>query len=176
MADIGDYENAVSDVGAAEDITTSDYNDDSPFISASREDHMSVSFWLVGRGAFNHPTFGYLDRAIVHRETPPHWNGEDRRPMLISRAAEILATHDTFLNVVLRASVVEPRSQQRGDLGLRCFLPWLFRRHLQLVGLFLGVPTGRQLRNIREFKETLEYIRISSVLHNDDFWYAPHGL
>ena len=164
------------DVGAAEDITTSDYNDDSPFISASREDHMSVCFWLVGKGAFNNPTFGYLDRAIVRRETPPHLNGEDRSPVLISRAAEILATHDTFLNVVLRASVVESRSQQRGGFGLRCFLPWLFRRHLQLVGLFLGVPTGRQLRNIREFKEALEYIRISSVLHIDDFWYAPHGL
>ena len=68
----------------------------------------------------------------------------------------MIDTHDTFLNVFLRASVILPASQQHAHPSARCLLPRLHRAVLERVSWFAGVEVGRRVRNIREFKEALE--------------------
>ena len=85
------------------------------------------------------------------------------RSTLLSWAQRIVAVHHTFLEVVLRASVILPASQGSAAPDHRCRLPRLFRTdHLIMrrVGLFLGVETGRRLRNAREFAEALEALAV----------------
>ena len=68
----------------------------------------------------------------------------------------MIDTHDTFLNVFLRASVILPASQQHAHPSARCLLPRLHRAVLERVSWFAGVEVGRQMRNAREFMEALE--------------------
>ena len=136
-------------------------------------DHLSICKWLVLNGALNHPIRtsdddadassdgGHIDKAIVKRDTVSHvFQNIDHRPALLEWAKkDVLATHHTFLHVVLHASVIFPASQRHNAPNKRCCLPRLFRSdHLILrrVGLFAGVETGRQLRNAREFAEVFD--------------------
>ena len=68
----------------------------------------------------------------------------------------MIDTHDTFLNVFLRASVILPASQQHAHPSARCLLPRLHRAVLERVSWFAGVEVGRRVRNVREFKEALD--------------------
>ena len=80
-------------------------------------------------------------------------------------------TQHTYLHVVLRASIIPPASQQHAAPDDRCRLPRLFRSdHLIMrrVGSFLGVETGRRLRNAREFAEALEAILNDCNLDGDE--------
>ena len=71
---------------------------------------------------------------------------------LLAWAQDVAATHHTFLHVVLRGSVVMRSTSPRR----RCHLPLLPRDELERVGSFVGLETGRRLRNAREFAEALE--------------------
>ena len=75
---------------------------------------------------------------------------------LLSWARDMIDTHDTFLNVFLRASVILPASQQDAHPSAHCLLPRLHRAVLERVSWFAGVEVGRRVRNVREFKEALE--------------------
>ena len=130
-------------------------------LRACRGGHLSVCQWLVLNGALNDPTTQHVTQAIVIRDTHPGFSG-DHRPALLAWAQEdILAVHDTFLNVVLRASVLVPLSQQPVSPDGQCRLPRLFFGDLKLVGSFLGVERGRRLRNVRELSAVL-------AVHIDD--------
>jgi hypothetical protein len=84
------------------------------------------------------------DTVLSHRPT---------RPALLAWAQGLVATHHTFLHVVLRGSVIMPR--HRTSPLQRCHLPLLSRSDLRRVGSFLGVEKGRRLRNVREFAAAL---------------------
>ena len=84
-------------------------------------------------------------------QVPPN-----RRPALLDWAKRIVNTHHTFLHVVLRGSVVMPR--HRTNPRRRCHLLRLPRDELERVGSFLGVETGRRLRNAHEIAEALEVV------------------
>jgi hypothetical protein len=132
---------------------------------------------------------GHVDTAAAVAATEPfHYDGEDSdddgaedsidgpdyRPALLSWAWETVATHDTFLHVVLRASVLVPASQRQhhfehfnhrpqGDeqyCGQCCGLPLLPRGVLERVGAFLDVEMGQRLRNVHEFAEALQALPI----------------
>ena len=81
-------------------------------------------------------------------------------------ALDVVAVHDIFLGVVLRASTLVPASsssssssssshQQHSQHHQQCRLPLLGRDELELEGSFLGVEKGRRLRNVREFAAAL---------------------
>ena len=95
---------------------------------------------------------GHVDPAIVQRDTATL--ATEHRPALLDWAQGVVNTHHTFLHVVLRGSVVMPR--HRTSPRRRCHLPRLPRDELERVGSFVGVETGRRLRNAREFAEALE--------------------
>ena len=155
-------------VGAEEDISRADNYGQTPMIVACEFGHLSVCEWLVLNGALNRPTpftaaeedegdndqAGHVDQAIVQRDT----RYGNHRPALLDWAKRVVNTHHTFLHVVLRGSVVTPR--HRTSPRRRCHLPLLPRDELERVGSFVGVETGRQLRNAREFAEALEALAV----------------
>ena len=157
-------------VGADKDISRADNCGDTPMLLACKNGHLSVCEWLVLNGALNRPSSiaaaaeedgndqgGHIDPAIVQRDTTKAYSwSTDRRPALLTSAKLVVAIHETFLHVVLRGSVVMPR--HRTSPRRRCHLPRLPRDELERVGSFLGVETGRRLRNAREFAEALEAI------------------
>ena len=116
--------------------------------------HLSVCQWLVLNSALNDSTSEQVDEAIVQEAVSRMSN--DTRPKLLSWARDMIDTHDTFLNVFLRASVILPASQQHAHPSARCLLPRLHRAVLERVSWFAGVEVGRRMRNAREFKEVLE--------------------
>ena len=133
------------EVGAKGDITKADNDGATPMAIAFEFENLTICKWLVFNGTLNDPTTQHVDQAIVNRDIPQH------RPALLAWAREdILAVHDTFLKVVLRASVLVPLSQQHVSPDGQCRLPLLQRGVLDRVGSFLGVETGRRLRNARE--------------------------
>ena len=157
-------------VGADGDISRANNQGSTPMLVASHFDQLHSCEWLVLNGALNRPTSftaaaaededgsdqgGHVDPAIVERDT--RWGNP--RPALLKWAKRVLAIHRTFFHVVLHGSVILPASQRGADNKvLRCPLPRLFRSdHLimRCVGSFLGVQTGRRLRNVREFAEAL---------------------
>ena len=75
---------------------------------------------------------------------------------------EMIWIHNTFLNVVLRGSVLVPFSQQHVPPQQRCRLPMLDRGVLEVVGSYLGLVIGRQIRNVQEVRAVL-----SSVLDQE---------
>ena len=148
-------------------------------IWACQRGRLSICEWLILNGALNRPTStsadeddegadgqgGHVDHAIVKRDirkefgnkNSPNWYPNHRLEIL-EWAKRVVNTHHTFLHVVLRGSVILPASQRHGPPEGRCLLPRLYRSdHLIMrrVGLFLGVETGRRLRNAREFAEAL---------------------
>ena len=154
-------------VGADEDISRANNNGDTPMLLACNNGHLSVCEWLVLNGALNRPTSstaadddendndqgGHVDPAIVQCDIC-HQVG---RRELLEWAQGVVNTHHTFLHVVLRGSVLMPR--HRTSPRRRCHLPRLPRDELERVGSFVGVETGRRLRNAREFAEALVVLR-----------------
>ena len=157
-------------VGADKDISRADNCGDTPMLLACKNGHLSVCEWLVLNGALNRPTSstaatedegdndqaGHIDSAIVQRDTYTYVT--DHRPALLKWAKRVVNTHHTFLHVVLRGSVVMPR--HRTSPRRRCHLPLLPRDELERVGSFVGVETGRRLRNAREFAEALAVLPV----------------
>ena len=155
-------------VGTDEDISRADNNGNTPMYWACMNGHLSVCEWLVLNGALNRPTSstaaaaedegdndqaGHVDPAIAQRDTT-----SNRRPALLDWAQGVVNTHHAFLHAVLRGSVILPASQRHGPPDDQCLLPRLFRSDhsiMHRVGSFLGLETGRRLRNAREFAEAL---------------------
>ena len=140
-------------VGAVADITRKDYGGETPMWWACENNHLSICHWLIFNGAENDPTTDHVGQAIVRRDTQ---QGTRHRPALLTWARRIVDTHDNFLNIFLRASVLVPSSQLHVCPSARCRLPQLSQCVLERVSSFLGVEIGRRLRNVREFKEALE--------------------
>ena len=113
------------DVGAAGDITMTSMCGSFPMHEACWGGHLSVCQWLVLNSALNDPTSEQVDEAIVQRTARLMSN--HTRPNLLSWARDMIDTHDTFLNVFLRASVILPASQQHVHPSARCLLPRLHR-------------------------------------------------
>ena len=119
--------------------------------------HLSVCQWLVLNGALNDPTTEHIGQALFEDAfTLEGSPGRFARSQLLPWARDMIDTHDTFLNVFLRASVILPASQQHAHPSARCLLPRLHRAVLERVSWFAGVEVGRRVRNVREFKEALE--------------------
>ena len=68
---------------------------------------------------------------------------------------EMISIHRTFLNVVLRGSVLVPLSQQYLPPQEQCRLPMLDRGVLEVVGSYLGLVTGREIRNVQKVSAVL---------------------
>ena len=82
---------------------------------------------------------------------------EDNRDDLLAWSQSVVATHYTFLHVVLRASVIPPQAcHHHASPDQRCHLPRLPRSVLEQLADFLGVEMGRRLRNVREFGDNVE--------------------
>ena len=129
--------------------------------------HLSVCQWLVLNSALNDPTSEQVDEAIVQEAASrmsnyTHFN-------LLSWARDMIDTHDTFLNVFLRASVILPASQQHVHPSARCLLPRLHRAVLERVSWFAGVEVGRRMRNVSGFKEGLEALGLEESDDSDDY-------
>jgi hypothetical protein len=153
-------------MGADEDVSRVDNYGNTPMLLACWNGHLPVCEWLVFNGALNRPTSssaaaaaaaqeeeGDNDPSIVERDTR---EGRHHRLALLTWANGVVATHKTFLHVVLRASVIMPDAHQQASPDGRCLLPLLSRDELERVGSFVGVETGRRLRNVRGFAEALE--------------------
>ena len=142
------------EVGAAGDIAPTDDGGITPMHGACNNGHLSVCQWLVLNSALNDPTSEQVDEAIVQEAASRM--SDYTLFNLLSWAHDMIDTHDTFLNVFLRASVILPASQQHVHPSARCLLPRLHRAVLERVSWFAGVEVGRRVRNVREFKEALE--------------------
>ena len=128
--------------------------------------HLSVCKWLVLNGALNDPTTEHIDQAILEDAFTLEDNpGRFARSQLLPWARKIIETHDTFLNVFLRASVIPPASQQHAHPTVRCLLPRLPRAVLERARLFIGVEMGQRVRNVRKFKEALDLIELHEDKH-----------
>jgi len=129
--------------------------------------HLSVCQWLVLNSALNDPTSEQVDEAIVQRAAISMSNHTQFK--LLSWARDMIDTHDTFLNVFLRATVILPASQQHVHPSARCLLPRLHRAVLERVSWFAGVEVGRRMRNVSEFKEVLEALDLEESDDSDDY-------
>ena len=118
--------------------------------------------WLVRVGAVNHINDddevhddyfgdGHVDQAIVTNSVLP-----DQCPLFLEWALDATALNRQYRNTVLRGSTIHVDTQQQASPANRCRLPMLPSGVLERVGRFVGVVMGRQLRNVREFGETLE--------------------
>jgi hypothetical protein len=153
------------EVGEAADIFNRSNFGTTPAFAAFEQGHLSICSWLVFNGAFNRrpateddaqhdEAIGHVDQAIVKCETRSD-DTHNKRSELLAWAQDVVATHHTFLHVVLRASVVLPESHQQISPDDRCHLPRLPRGVLERVGSMMDVEMGRRLRNVREFAEAL---------------------
>ena len=129
--------------------------------------HLSVCQWLVLNSALNDSTSEQVDEAIVQEAASEMSNHTQSK--LLSWARDMIDTHDTFLNVFLRASVILPASQQHVHPSARCLLPRLHRAVLERVSWFAGVEVGRRMRNVSEFKEVLEALDLEEFDDSDDY-------
>ena len=102
--------------------------------------------WLILNGALNDED-DHVDQYIISRDfnTNPQ-----SATALQAWSQEMISIHSTFLNVVLRGSVLVPLSQQHVPPQQRCRLPMLDRGVLEVVGSYLGLVTGREIRNVQE--------------------------
>ena len=151
-----------------------------PFLIASWEGHFSICQLLASHGALTDPATGHVSQAMVNRETRKCSD----LPGLLEHMETALATHHTFLHVVLRASIILPaaavnqqqqQQQQQekleggrgGDTSTSsadliisgsCLLPLLPREILKRVGSWLGVEVQRGLRNVQELVEALAVV------------------
>jgi|Dee2metaT_26_FD_contig_101_30056_length_1457_multi_4_in_0_out_0_1 hypothetical protein len=135
------------EVGAAAHISQPDQYGRNPMKMAVANGHFGVCQWLASNGAVNDPDTHHVGLSIVDRLTT-----YVARSALLENAQAALATHHTFLNVVLRASVIHRKQST-------CLLPLLPRGVLQRIAAFAGVEAGRRQRNLREFCEALETLK-----------------
>ena len=145
------------DVGASADITREDNNGYTPMWTACRKGHLSVCQWLILYGALNNED-DHVNEEVVIRDVI----GSSTASALQTWTQEMIAVHSTFLDVVLRGSVLVPLSQQHAPPQQRCRLPMLNRGVLEVVGSYLGLVIGRQIRNVQEVRAVL-----SSVLDQE---------
>ena len=140
------------EVGASADITKADNNGHTPMSIACRKGHLSVCQWLILNGALNNED-DHVNEEVVIRDV--------FGPSTVSAlevqtwTQEMIAVHSTFLDVVLRGSVLVPLSQQHAPPQQRCRLPMLNRGVLEVVGSYLGLVIGRQIRNVQEVRAVL---------------------
>ena len=137
--------------------------------TACRCGHLSVCQWLVLNSALNDPTSEQVDEAIVQEAATASRMSNHTQSKLLSWARDMIDTHDTFLNVFLRASVILPASQQHVHPSARCLLPRLHRAVLERVSWFAGVEVGRRMRNVSEFKEVLEALDLEESDDSDGY-------
>ena len=137
------------EVGAV-DITKIDNIGNTPLRVACRNGRLPLCKWLILNGALNNPATEYVDHALVENETRCYL-----RPALKRWALSTVAVHQIFLNTFLRASVLVPTSQLSSPPSAKCRLPNLPKGVLIYIGKFVGVETGRQLRNVKGFLEVL---------------------
>ena len=145
------------DVGASADITRADNDGDTPMKAACFKGHLSVCQWLILNGALNNED-DHVNEEVVIRDV----FGSSTASALQTWTQEMIAVHSTFLDVVLRGSVLVPLSQQHAPPQQRCRLPMLNRGVLEVVGSYLGLVIGRQIRNVQEVRAVL-----SSVLDQE---------
>ena len=149
------------EVGAAKDITII-VQGWTPMRDACNEGHLVVCQWLVRVGALNqindddevHEDYfgdGHVDQAIVARDVVTK-----HRAALLEWALDTIALHSQYRDTVLRGSTIHVDTHEQVSPANRCRLPMLPSGVLERVGEFVGVVMGRQLRNVREFGETLE--------------------
>ena len=146
------------EVGASADITRADNNGHTPMFVSCQNGHLSVCQWLILYGALNDEEDHVNDNIIIRdvRTNP------QSAATLQTWSREMIFIHCTFLNVVLRGSVLVPLSQQHVPPQQRCRLPMLNRGVLEVVGSYLGLVIGRQIRNVQEVRAVL-----SSVLDQE---------
>ena len=92
----------------------------------------------------------YLSRRFLSIENLLDGSNPQSAAALQTWLQEMISIHSTFLNVVLRGSVLVPLSQQHVPPQERCRIPMLDRGVLQVVGSYLGLVTGQELRNVQE--------------------------
>ena len=116
---------------------------------------ISVCQWLILNGALNDED-DHVDEDIIIRDvrTEPQ-----SAAALQTWSQEMISIHSTFLNVVLRGSVLVPLSQQHVPPQQRCRLPMLDRGVLEVVGSYLGLVTGREIRNVQEVSAVLAAVQ-----------------
>ena len=134
------------EVGASADITRAGNNGRTPMYVACRNGHLSVCQWLILNGALNEEE-DHVDEDIIIRDVRTN---PQSAAALQTWSQEMISIHSTFLNVVLRGSVLVPLSQQHVPPQQRCRLPMLNRGVLEVVGSYLGLVTGREIRNVQE--------------------------
>ena len=144
------------EVGAAPHISEPDRYGRTPMKMAIVNGHFLVCQWLASNGAVNDPDTHHVGLSIVDRLTT-----YAARPALLENAQAGLANHHTFLNVVLRASVIHRKQSA-------CLLPLLPRGVLQRIAAFAGVEAGRRQRNLREFCEALETLKFDDEMEIKD--------
>ena len=113
--------------------------------------HLSVCQWLILNGALNDEE-DHVDEDIIIRDVRTN---PQSAAALQTWSQEMISIHSTFLNVVLRGSVLVPLSQQHVPPQQRCRLPMLDRGVLEVVGSYLGLVTGREIRNVQEVSAVL---------------------
>ena len=145
------------EVGASGDITRANNYGDTPMWTTCFNGHLSVCQWLILNGALNNED-DHVNEEVVIRDV----FGSSTAFDLQTWTQEMIAVHSTFLDVVLRGSVLVPLSQQHAPPQQRCRLPMLNRGVLEVVGSYLGLVIGRQIRNVQEVRAVL-----SSVLDQE---------
>ena len=174
------------EVGADADISRAGANGRTPASLAFCSGHpgarrQGLCAWLVLNGAFDRAgpstaasaeqggQAGHAAWEAVERDTGSCGDC----PALLVWAWGVLDTHRAFFHHVLSGSVTLPASQQHAAPGERCLLPRLFLEGhviMRHVGSFLGVETGRRLRNVREFAHALVKLRWGGYLHGVKVW------
>ena len=134
------------EVGASADITRANNHGTTPMWIACHNGHLSVCQWLILNGALNDEN-DHVDEDIIIRDVRTN---PQSAAALQTWSQEMISIHSTFLNVVLRGSVLVPLSQQHVPPQQRCRLPMLDRGVLEVVGSYLGLVTGREIRNVQE--------------------------
>ena len=120
---------------------------------ACRNGHLPVCQWLILNGALNDED-DHVDEDIIIRDVR---SSMQSAAALQTWSQETISIHTTFLNVVLRGSVLIPLSQQHVPPHQRCRLPMLDRGVLEVVGSYLGLVTGREIRNVREAAHKIRF-------------------
>ena len=134
------------EAGASADITRADDDGDTPMFISCQGEHLSVCQWIILNGALNGEE-DHVDEDIIIRAVRTN---SQSATALQTWSQEMISIHSTFLNVVLRGSVLVPLSQQHVPPQQRCRLPMLYRGVLEVVGSYLGLVTGREIRNVQE--------------------------
>lgn len=152
-------------IGAKDDIYKLCGISWTPFCCALQNGHLEVCKWLIFNGVlscyisdFKLPLELSSCNEDIINQMSSNKDIMNRINRLFEWGEEIIDIHKIFFNVVLRASVLVPVSQQNASPQQRCRLPKLPRDISKRVASFLGVEMGLRLRNIRQFKEVMEYI------------------